>query len=204
MKSISRPAAAWLMVAGVVILCSILVLVMGLSANTSPDTALLTQTADSAMQLTSAGDYPALSQLLLDTPELGNAPAPSDTAQGIIWQAWQESLHYTLSDPELEETPIVRINVTCLDIGAVTTAMEAIAPELLQIKADEAETEIYDADHAYLPEFLAGVLKDAAVQALEAAPTMEREILLEFVRTQDGWFIRPTKSLLQMLSGFLV
>ena len=172
------------------------------------DQSVILDVAEEAMIYARSGDYAALSQLLYGNPDLGQSIAKEDEAKSMIWHAYLDSIQWTLAETCAPTDTGVTLDVTvqCMDISAVTTALQTIAPERMNQLAKEKtkEEEIYDKDKNYLPEFVAEVLRSATAEAL-AQPTqmMERTLTLELTRANGLWQVVPTQELMHFLSGFV-
>lgn len=208
MAKCKQPAFLWLAAAGVC--CCLTLLTVLYALHSSPvmrvDTDAIAQTAQQALDCIVSGDYDTLESFLYGSPDLGEPPAVSDTAEGILWEAYAKSLHFRLEDTVQVEGihPEITVHAQYLDIPSAADSLQAIAEALAEEKAAAATSEegIYDSEHNYLPEFVSQLLKEAAAQALESSQTQETELLLEFADTDEGWKIRLTEPLVQLLSGF--
>jgi hypothetical protein len=92
-----------------------------------------------------------------------------------------------------------------MDISAVTTSLQAIAPDrMAQLAKEKTEEEIYDAERNYLPEFVDEVLRSATAEVLaQEIPTMVRTMTLQLVRANGSWQVVPTEELMHFLSGYV-
>lgn len=205
-----RATVCWACAGILVSLCTLILLWFGLHSGPAirVNAASVTEAAEQVMACAASGDYEALSGLLYGAPELGTPPTDAQSAQGQIWKAFHDSITYTF--PEecriLDSGVALNLHVTCLDLAAVTQALQKAAPGLLESKANALGEEalIYDDAHSYREDFLADVMQEAAAQVLTAQPQMlERELTLQFVRAHGRWQVVPTGELLQFLSGFV-
>ncbi len=172
------------------------------------DQAVVLDAAEQTLSCARSGDYAALSQLLYGAPDLGEAPEKTDEAQSMIWHAYLDSISWELADTctPTDTGLAVDVTVRCMDISAVTTALQTVAPERMTQLAKEKtkEEEIYDKDKNYLPEFVAEVLRSATADVLaQPVQTMERTMTLQLVRAGSGWQVLPTEALMHFLSGFV-
>ena len=172
------------------------------------DQAVILDLAEETMTCARSGDYAALSQLLYGNPDLGQSPEKTDEAQSMIWHAYLESLQWTLAEncTPTDTGVTVEVSLQCLDISAVTTALQTLAPARMEELAKQTteESDIYDKDRNYLPEFVAEVLRSATEDALAQEPQiMERTMTLELVRVNGSWKVVPTEELMHFLSGFV-
>lgn len=205
-----RATISWAAAGILVSLCTVVLLCCGLHSSPAilVDPADLTEAVQQVMTCAVSGDYDALGGLLYGSPDLGTVPEDDQSAQSLIWKAFHESIQYECSETcyLLDSQAALDLRVTCLDIAAVTDALQKSAPKLLMEKARALgdEKAVYDEAHNYRADFLAEVMGEAAAQALaSASQTMERELTLQFARVGDQWQIVPTEQLLQFLSGFV-
>lgn len=164
--------------------------------------------AEQVLNCAASGDYETLETLLAGNATLGVPPAQDDTAQGLIWKAYQDSIKYHFRGlcAPVGAQMAQDVRITCLDIPALMDALEQTAPNLLETMAAQAAdaSELYEEDQQYREEFLSKVMAEAAKQVLaENSQTMEREITLCFARQDGSWRVVPDESLLRLLSGFL-
>lgn len=172
------------------------------------DQTVILDVAEEAMTCARSADYAALSQLLYGNPDLGQSPEKTDEAQSMIWHAYLDSIQWTLAEScvPTDTGVTVEVNLQCLDISSVTTALQTLAPQRMEelAKLTTEESDIYDKDRNYLPEFVAEVLRSATQDALaQETQTMERTMTLELVRSEGSWKIVPTEELMHFLSGFV-
>lgn len=172
------------------------------------DQSVILDVAEEAMIYARSGDYAALSQLLYGNPDLGQAPEKTDEAQSMIWHAYLDSIQWTLAEScvPTDTGVTLEVNLQCLDISSVTTALQTLAPARMEYLAKQTteESDIYDADRNYLPEFVAEVLRSATEEALaQELQTLERTLTLELTRVDGSWQIVPTEELMHFLSGFV-
>lgn len=198
MKNMKKPVILW-GIAGIVLsLCTLIAAVYGM--NSSPvvlmDSTVILETAEQTLECARSGDLDALEQLLYGTPDLGESPEKSQEAKSLIWYAYLDSMEYRLGEECYASGSgmAVDVSIHCLDISAVTEAMQAIVPTLMT--QAEAET----ASEAEISK----VLSSAAAQVLaEQSQMMDREITLNLVRSNGRWQVVPTEALQQFLSGFV-
>ena len=210
MKNTKQPTVLW-GIAGIVLsLVTLIAVICGM--NSTPallmDHQVAIDAAAKTLECARTGDYKALGQMLYGSPNLGDLPPKSEDAESLILYAYLDSIQYepasecSISGDQLA----LDVTVSCLDIAAVSASLQEIVPDLMnQIAAEkENESEIYDAEHNYQPDFIAEVLRTATMQVLAQQPqTTDREITLNLARGDDGWQIVPTQPLLQLLSGFV-
>ena len=171
------------------------------------DQSVVLDTAEEMLTCAKSGDYTALSQLLYGNPDLGELPGNTDDAQGMIWHAYLDSLRWNLAEGCIPTDAglSVAVAVRCMDISAVTTSLQAIAPDrMTQLAKEKTEEEIYDAQKNYLPEFVDEVLRSATAEVLaQEIPTMVRTMTLQLVRADGSWQVVPTEELMHFLSGYV-
>lgn len=210
MEKRKQPANLWLLAGAVISLCVLILVAWG--THSSPavlvNDAKVLEAAEQMLECARSGDFKALEDLMQGAPDLGTGPGEEDTAQNLLWRAYLNSITYTLPERcHAQDGGIgVEISVSCLDLSAVTTAMETLAPELLAQAVREADNEetIYDGENGYREEFLAHVLREAANQALSReAQQVEYTLNLSFAREKGCWQVVPTEELLEFLSGFV-
>ena len=147
------------------------------------------EAVDTLMHALQTGDWETVDESLSGdfgfTPELGEA----DSAERMIYEAYQNSLQWTCADTFLVQGPCVtqNVRVSCLDIPSVTHSMAEILADM-----DENISASQDA-----------VLYTAAAQVLQTnAPVIQREITLTLQRENNQWRVVPNNALLALLSAF--
>lgn len=210
MKELTKPVKIWLSAfAGVSLLALILVLVgMHSRPVVSVNQAQVRSAAEETLECVRSGDYEALSLCLSGAPQLGKTPEKDGTAASQIWYAYLDSITCELGERcyGLDSGVGLDAVVRCLDVSAVTDAMEKSAPELLAKKAENAksEKEIYDENHNYLESVVEEVMAQAAKAALqEQLPRKELALTLQLERQNGQWKVILTPELQALLSGAL-
>ena len=204
-----RATACWAIAGLLVSLCPLFVLRYGTTHGPAilVDSQSVAEAADQVMACAAAGDYGALEALLYGAPHLGEAPQKDDSAQGLIWKAYLDSIEYSFgSCYAVDSNMALDVCVTCLDISSVTDSIQEIAPGLMAKKAAQItdENKVYDEAHNYREDFLAEVMAESAAQALgNQAQTMEQTFTLQLVRSDGTWQVVPTEEFLRFLSGFV-
>ena len=204
-----RATACWAIAGLLVSLCTLFVLRYGTTHGPAVlvDAQSVAEAADQVMACAAAGDYGALEALLYGAPHLGEAPQKDDSAQGLIWKAYLDSIEYSFgSCYAVDSNMALDVCVTCLDISSVTDSIQEIAPGLMAKKAAQItdENKVYDEAHNYREDFLAEVMAESAAQALgNQAQTMEQTFTLLLVRSNGTWQVVPTEEFLRFLSGFV-
>ena len=172
------------------------------------DQEVFLSTVDRAMIHICTDNYTGLSQLLYGNPDLGQIPAEDTDAQSMIWRAYLDSIRWTLPEsctPTSSGGLSVDVSVQCMDIPAVTAALEAIVPEqVIRLAEGKSKDEIYEQNKNHLPEFQAEVLRAATEEVLsQPIPELDRTLTLELIRSEGSWKILPTEELMHFLSGFV-
>lgn len=210
MQTMKRATACWAIAGLLVSLCTLFVLRYGTSHSPAvlADTNAVKDAADQVMSCAAAGDYEGLESLLYGASQLGEAPETDESAQGMIWKAYLDSIEYSFPESAyaVDTKMVLDVCITCLDISSVTDALQDIAPGLMAEKAAQITDAnvVYDENHNYRDDFLAEVMAQSASQALSGnTQTIEKTITLQFVRSDDTWQVLPTQELLQFLSGFV-
>ena len=131
---------------------------------------------------------------------------PEDPVSLMFWNAFQESLSYTL-EGELYTTReglAQKVRVTGLDFSSVTATLRERSQHLLEQRVANAEdmSEIYDENNEYREELVMSVLYEAAQAALaEDAEYPEKEIIVNVIYRQGQWWIVADDALLDAVSG---
>lgn len=202
-----RATVCWAAAAMVIGLLTLFLL--GYGINSSPalrvNPADLTEAAEQVIGQIVSGDYETLSSLLYGAPNLGTPPAEGPEA--MIWKAFHDSIQYEIPENAyvLDAGAAMDLDVTCLDLSALTASLQQTAPKQMAEKANALgdDSLIYDASHNYREDFLRAVMEEAAAQVLAGQPqTVEQVLTLQFVRADGRWQVVPTGELLQFLSGF--
>ena len=145
--------------------------------------------ADAVMTCVQNGNWKTLATLVSGHPDLTPATGEEDSAENLIWNAYQQSLQWVCEEGfDVQKQHVIQyVTVTCLDISKVTGAMPRILEEADTIDLENRQE----------------ILRSAAEQALELdAQTMQREIALTFIRENGQWQLVPNSALLALLSGF--
>jgi len=157
------------------------------------DPAGIPETVDAVMACARNEDWNTLGLLISGTPTLDPVILEADTPEGLIWNAYRESLRWVCEERfSVQGSHVTQaITVTCLDICETTKAMSRALPESAT-----------DSDKS---ELLQSALREAARQILDDdPPTMQQEITLTLVREKGRWKVISDKALLKLLSGFTV
>lgn len=210
MKKYKHPVYLWAMAGVVLSLLTLAVIVFGIHSTPTiaMDYEVVVQAASETLDCVRTGDYEALSQLLYGAPNLGESPEATEDAQSMILFAFLDSIQYQVS-PQCRASDsgiTVDVHIQCLDIAAVSEALQAIVPDLMTKIANEKgdESLVYDANHDYLESFLSEVLATATKQVLAGNPTTtEKDITLELVQSGGKWQVVPTEDFVQLLTGYV-
>lgn len=210
MKNFKHPALIW-GIAGILLsLLTIIAAVTGI--HSSPvllmDTDVIVQAAEQTLDCVKTGDYETLETMLYGAPALGQLPEKDETMQSRILYTYLDSIRYELADTcQVSGNGIsLSAQIQCMDISSVSAALQEIVPDLMQQVADEYgdEARIYDADHNYQNAFLEDVLSRALDQVLADNPhTTQKDLILQFARSQDGWKVVADPAFVQLLTGFI-
>lgn len=153
-----------------------------------------------------SGDYETASSMMYGTPNLGTCPEDSSPAVDVIWEAFLESLDYTvLGDCYATDSGVaVDVSIRYLDVPGAIEGLDIYAQALLgqRIAAAEDSMEIYDESNNFRQELVTEILQDAASQVLEENKKyQEQTIPLYMVFDQGEWWVVPGADLLNVLSG---
>lgn len=151
------------------------------------------------------GDYPKAGNMLYGRPSLGE-PGMAEGAEGMLWEAFRESLDYRIpGDCYASHDGItLDVEITGLDIGAVTEAMSIRSQQLLNLRIQQAEDiqELYDEKNEFRQDLIRSVLLQATEDALrEDARVQTRTVPLHIVYAEHQWWVLPEAAFLQAISG---
>ncbi len=153
-----------------------------------------------------SGDYDTAGTMIYGDLSFGVDSLPEDPVSLMFWNAFQESLSYTL-EGELYTTReglAQKVRVTGLDFSSVTATLRERSQQLLEQRVADAEdmSEIYDENNEYREELVMSVLYEAAQAALaEDAEYPEKEIIVNVIYRQGQWWIVADDALLDAVSG---
>ena len=153
-----------------------------------------------------SGDYDTAGTMIYGDLSFGVGSLPEDPVSLMFWNAFQESLSYTL-EGELYTTReglAQKVRVTGLDFSSVTATLRERSQHLLEQRVADAEdmSEIYDENNEYREELVMSVLYEAAQAALaEDAEYPEKEIIVNVIYRQGQWWIVADDALLDAVSG---
>ena len=158
------------------------------------------------MDAVCAADYEQVSQYLSGSPSLGLDREAADEVGVLLWDAYTDSLTYSLvgechaTDDGLAQ----KVTLTGLDITSVPAVLKERSQVMLEQRVAEAEDadEVYDENNEYREDFVMQVLYDAAVQALEKdAQEMTVELTVNLVYQNEEWMVVVDSELLDAISG---
>ena len=210
MKNFKHPAKLWILAGMVLSLLTLSVTVYGM--NSTPAMAMHADVVVNAVEETldcvRSGDYNALGQMLYSAPDLGEAPTATDDLESLILLTFLNSIQYQIgSEIRTSDSGVsVDVHITCMDISALSSAMQEIVPDLMNKIANEKGDEklVYDENHNYREDFIDQVLRTAAELVLADAPqTMDRDLTLELVQSNGRWQVVPTDAFVKLLSGYV-
>lgn len=156
-----------------------------------------------------AGDYETAQRAMYGTIELGVNRDASDEIGKIVWEAFENSMSYELvgecyaTDSGLSQN----IRVKTMDIASVTAYLEQNAKDVLdeRVRAAEDPNTVYDENDEYRDEFVMSVLLDVARDGIENhAQTIETELTLNLVWSEDQWWVVSNDTLLKAVSGGII
>lgn len=153
-----------------------------------------------------SGDYDTAGTMIYGDLSFGVDSLPEDPVSLMFWNAFQESLSYTL-EGELYTTReglAQKVRVTGLDFSSVTATLRERSQHLLEQRVADAEdmSEIYNENNEYREELVMSVLYEAAQAALaEDAEYPEKEIIVNVIYRQGQWWIVADDALLDAVSG---
>lgn len=158
------------------------------------------------LEAVSLGDYRAAEGLLLGNPSLGADREPKDAVGVLLWDAFTDSVEYTLEGDcyACDEGVAQDITITALDFASVTGVLQDRSEALLTDRVEHAQdmSQIYDEENNYREDFVMDVLYDAAAQALQTdAKTTQRNLTLHMVYSQGQWWVKPDRALIAAISG---
>ena len=151
-------------------------------------------------------DYDQVSQYISGNPSLGLDREAADEVGVLLWNAYTESLSYTVvgecyaTDNGLAQ----KVSLTGLDITSVISGLRDRSQALLEERVQEAEDagDIYDENNEYREDFVMDVLYDAAAEALEEdAQEMTVEFTVNLVYQDEQWLVVADNELLDAISG---
>ncbi len=150
--------------------------------------------AEALMDRLCRGDYAGASACCLGNPALD--PAPRTETEKQLWQAFSDSLEYTLVGDCYATAQGVAQDVTfrSLLLPGVTRNLRQRAEKLLERRVAEAKTmaEVYEEDLSYREDFLQAVLNDAVKEAIEEdGCSLEQTLTLQLTCDRGRWQVMP-------------
>ena len=160
--------------------------------------------AEALMDRLCRGDYAGASACCLGNPALD--PAPRTETEKQLWQAFSDSLEYTLVGSSYATAQGVAQDVTfrSLLLPSVTRNLRQRAETLLARRVAEAKTmaEVYEENLSYREDFLQAVLNDAVKEAIEEdGCSLEQTLTLQLTCDRGRWQVMPDAALLNAVCG---
>ena len=160
--------------------------------------------AEALMDRLCRGDYAGASACCLGNPALD--PAPRTETEKQLWQAFSDSLEYTLVGSSYATAQGVAQDVTfrSLLLPGVTRNLRQRAEKLLERRVAEAKTmaEVYDEDLSYREDFLQAVLNDAVKEAIEEdGCSLEQTLTLQLTCDRGRWQVTPDAAWMNAVCG---
>ena len=160
--------------------------------------------AEELMYRICQGDYAGASACCLGNPALD--PTPRTEIERQFWQAFTDSLEYTLVGSSYATAQGVAQDVTfrSLLLPGVTRNLRQRAETLLERRVAEAKTmaEVYEDDLSYREDFLRAVLNDAVKEAIEEdGCSLEQTLTLQLTCDRGRWQVMPDAALLNAVCG---
>lgn len=178
-------------------LCSLLVLLVvfsGLSGGVLvSDPEGIPEAADAVLNCICTGNWDALGDSVAGNPTLNPSTGEAHSAGKPIWEAYQNSLQWSIDKPfEIAGNHVIQpVTVTCLDIPGVAQAIATVLEHSGASASDPSERQ--------------RTLYAAAEQVLETdAPLTQYEITLTFLREKRQWLVLPDAAFQNLLSGFII
>lgn len=142
-------------------------------------------TAETLLEAVRTGSWDSLNETIMGQTSLAPALGEVGSAQQLIYEAYQESLQWTIQDDFVVQGPYItqKIMVSCLDIPQITREISRILEDI-------------DVD--------SDTLRSAAETVLKGQPqTSVHELTLTFQRKDHQWRVVPNSALQSLLSGFI-
>lgn len=160
--------------------------------------------AEALMDRLCRGDYAGASACCLGTPVLD--PAPRTEIERQLWQAFSDSLEYSLAGSSYATAQGVAQDVTfrSLLLPGVTRNLRQRAEKLLERRVAEAKTmaEVYEDDLSYREDFLQAVLNDAVKEAIDAdGRCTEQRLTLHLICDRGRWQVMPDAAWMNAVCG---
>ena len=160
--------------------------------------------AEALMDRLCRGDYAGASACCLGNPALD--PAPRTEIERQLWQAFSDSLEYTLAGSSYATAQGVAQDVTfrSLLLPSVTRNLRQRAEKLLERRVAEAKTmaEVYEEDLSYREDFLQAVLSDAVAEAIEEdGCSLEQTLTLQLTCDRGRWQVMPDAAWMNAVCG---
>ncbi len=165
--------------------------------------------AQAVLDAVCQGDYVSAAQGMYGTPDLGVDREAADTAGALIWDAFENSLSYTLEGAcyATDSGVAQDVAITALDIDSVTANLRTRAQTLLEERVAAAAdvSEVYEDSGEYREDVVMEVLYQAIQQALEEdAVTQTVTVPVSMIYSGGQWWVLPESDLLRAISGGMV
>ena len=152
------------------------------------------------------GNFEHLSDLLADHPDLGPARESEDPVGRLLYQAFQDSLTLeALGECYAEgEGVAMDAKLSYLDVKSVIVPLREQVKTLLRQRVREARSlkEIYNEKNEYREDLIEEVLGEAGWICLrDHGKTLERDLTIHLVFSDQQWKIRPDEDLISILAG---
>ena len=185
MIKVKRLTLFWLILGLIFSLLVVVTVFTGLSGKVYiADPEGIHETAETLLQAVRTGDWEILDETILGQPSLVPATGEAESAQRILYEAYQNSLQWTIPYEFQIQGPyaILKITISCLDIMQVTREMAGIPKD---------NSSAVD-------------LQSAVETVLNTRPqTVQHELTLTFRREDHQWRVVPNSALQTLLSGFI-
>lgn len=163
--------------------------------------------AENLMDTLCTGDYTAAGAYFVGNPDLGSLNEDASHAEKQIWDAFVQSMTYSVSGELYASDSGVALNVefTALEIPTVTARLKDRSRAVLNERVEAAEdvSEIYDEHNNYRESFVMDCLNEAVTQAIaEDGKTRTETLTLNLLYQNGSWRVLPEGSLLSALSGW--
>lgn len=197
---------------GVLGLCAAVAAVFLSFRSLEADPVLLTspeeprKVVSAVMEAVEDNDYEAVSSMFYGNPNLGVDRVAADRVGVLIWKEFIKSFSYELKGEcyGTENGLAQDVTVRYMKISTMMPNLRTLSQNLLEQRVAEAEdvTQIYDENNEYREDFVMEVLYDAAQMAIEQdAETVELDITMDLVFSDDRWLVIPSAELLKAISG---
>jgi hypothetical protein len=156
------------------------------------------------MDAVCSADYAAAARVLYGQPDLGMDRLPEDVVARMFYEAYTQSLEYTVVRDCYATSGGVALDVrvTARNIDAMLPKLRQQAEALLAQRVQDAEdvSQIYDENGEYRQTLVEEVLHTAAATVLQQEnSTRSIDLTLECVFENGQWWILPSDTLLDVI-----